>query len=57
MPRLRLKISMALDGYVAGPGQSVEHPLGVGGMQLHDWAIARASWRAGAPCTVWREAS
>lgn len=31
---------MSLDGYVAGPRQSVEHPLGVGGEKLHDWAFA-----------------
>jgi dihydrofolate reductase len=30
-------MSISLDGYVAGPDQSVEHPLGVGGMQLHEW--------------------
>ena len=36
---------MSLDGFVAGPEQSVEHPLGIGGMQLHAWAFALASWR------------
>lgn len=36
---------MSLDGYVAGPDQSVENPLGVGGMHLHDWAFALAAWR------------
>ena len=35
MSRLRLKISMSLDGFVAGPNQSVKDPLGVGGMRLH----------------------
>ena len=39
MPKLRFKISMSLDGYVAGPNQSVEHPLGVGGMRLHEWVF------------------
>jgi len=29
--KLRFKISMSLDGFVAGPSQSVEHPLGIGG--------------------------
>jgi dihydrofolate reductase len=42
---LRLKISMSLDGFVAGPNQSLENPLGEGGERLHDWAIALMSWR------------
>ena len=36
---------MSLDGFVAGPDQSEENPLGVGGMQLHQWAFALAAWR------------
>jgi len=31
---------MSVDGYVAGPNQSVEHPLGEGGEKLHEWAFA-----------------
>ncbi len=46
MSRLRLKISMSLDGFVAGPNQSVKDPLGVGGMRLHEWALPLAQWRA-----------
>ena len=46
MPRLRLNMTMSLDGYVAGPGQSLEHPLGEGGRALHQWAIATRSFRA-----------
>jgi dihydrofolate reductase len=38
MTRVRAGISMSLDGYVAGPDQSPEHPLGVGGTALHEWA-------------------
>ena len=45
MPRLRLKISMSLDGFVAGPDQSVEDPLGVGGERLHEWVVPLAAWR------------
>ena len=30
MSRLRFRISMSLDGYVAGPNQSIKDPLGVG---------------------------
>jgi dihydrofolate reductase len=43
--KLRLKISMSLDGFVAGPSQSVENPLGIGGMRLHEWAFALEKWR------------
>ena len=42
---LKFEISISLDGYVAGPNQSEEHPLGEGGEQLHDWVIKLAAWR------------
>jgi dihydrofolate reductase len=45
MTRLRFQVSMSLDGFVAGPDQSTEDPLGKGGMQLHEWAFATAAWR------------
>ena len=34
--------SISLDGYAAGPDQSLENPLGVGGEGLHGWAFAEA---------------
>jgi dihydrofolate reductase len=37
---------MSLDGYVAGPSQSVENPLGIGGERLHEWVVALRAWRA-----------
>jgi dihydrofolate reductase len=41
MPRLRVhNFSVSLDGYGAGPHQDLEHPLGVGGNPLHEWAFA-----------------
>src|SRR5262245_13029620 len=43
---LKLSISMSLDGYVAGPEQSLENPLGVGGEALHEWAVATRGFRA-----------
>jgi len=43
--KLRFFISMSLDGFVAGPNQSAEEPLGVGGMQLHEWIFPLAAWR------------
>jgi dihydrofolate reductase len=36
---------MSLDGYTAGPRQSVDDPLGVGGMRLHEWVFPLAAWR------------
>jgi dihydrofolate reductase len=45
MSSVTCQISMSLDGFVAGPGQSVEHPLGEGGMRLHEWAFRTAAWR------------
>ena len=45
MSKVRADISVSLDGYVAGPDQSEENPLGIGGEQLHDWAIALRAWR------------
>jgi dihydrofolate reductase len=43
--KLRLKISMSLDGFVAGPEQSVDNPLGVGGMKVHEWVFPLKAWR------------
>lgn len=45
MSRLRLKISMSLDGFVAGPEQSVVNPIGIGGMGLHEWVFPLKIWR------------
>jgi dihydrofolate reductase len=44
--KLRFKISMSLDGFVAGPNQSPKDPLGEGGMRLHEWVFPLAVWRA-----------
>ena len=46
MSKLRMRISISLDGFVAGPDQSVETPLGIGGESLHDWVVPLAAWRA-----------
>ena len=45
MSKLRCHISMSLDGFMAGPNQSEENPLGEGGEELHDWVVQLASWR------------
>lgn len=36
---------MSLDGFVAGPNQSVDNPIGEGGMKLHEWVFPLAAWR------------
>jgi dihydrofolate reductase len=45
MSRLRFEIAISADGYVAGPNQGEEHPLGEGGEQLHEWVVKLAGWR------------
>jgi dihydrofolate reductase len=45
MGKLTVDISMSLDGFVAGPNQTLENPLGEGGEALHEWVFATASWR------------
>jgi hypothetical protein len=39
MSKLRFQLAVSLDGYAAGRDQSEENPLGVGGMDLHQWLI------------------
>jgi dihydrofolate reductase len=36
---------MSLDGFVAGPNQSLQDPLGVGGERLHEWVFPLEIWR------------
>jgi dihydrofolate reductase len=45
MTQLICDISMSLDGFVAGPNQTLEQPLGEGGEQLHEWTIRLKTWR------------
>jgi dihydrofolate reductase len=45
MSKLKLNITMSIDGFVAGPDQSPEHPLGVGGEQLHNWLVSLKAFR------------
>lgn len=45
MSKVRAHISVSLDGYVAGPNQSMENPLGEGGESLHEWLVALKAWR------------
>jgi hypothetical protein len=43
--KLKLSITMSIDGYVAGPDQSLEQPLGAGGENLHDWLVSLKAFR------------
>jgi len=45
MTSVKSHISISLDGFVAGPNQSLENPIGEGGMRLHEWAFETDSWR------------
>jgi dihydrofolate reductase len=46
MSKLRVQsFSVSLDGYGAGPAQSLDNPLGVGGKALHEWAFATRTFR------------
>jgi len=47
MSKLRIhSFGVSLDGYGAGPGQSIEHPLGIGGSALHQWFFESRTGRA-----------
>ncbi|MGD9922794.1 MAG: dihydrofolate reductase family protein [Pseudorhodoplanes sp.] len=47
MSKLRVHgFAISLDGYGAGPDQSLENPLGIGGMGLHEWVLATRTFRA-----------
>ena len=45
MGKFRFQLAVSLDGFVAGPKQSEQNPLGIGGMDLHDWVVKLEVWR------------
>lgn len=46
MPKLRVHaFAISLDGYGAGPDQSRDNPLGVGGLSLHEWVLGTRTFR------------
>ncbi len=47
MSKVRFQIAISLDGYMAGPEQSEANPLGIGGMDLHQWMFDLEAWRQG----------
>jgi dihydrofolate reductase len=45
MPKLRVhNFSISIDGYGAGPGQSIDNPLGIDGLKLHEWVFETRGW-------------
>jgi dihydrofolate reductase len=45
MGKVKVNITMSLDGFVAGPNQSEKEPLGVGGEELHGWLVQLKAFR------------
>src|SRR6185295_4793642 len=46
MGKVRSHISVSLDGFVAGPNETMDEPLGMGGERLHDWMVELKAWRS-----------
>src|SRR6476469_5057915 len=46
MTKITCHMSMSLDGFVAGPDQSRENPLGVRGLELHQWHLGEPTHEA-----------
>ena len=47
MSKVRVNsFSVSIDGYGAGPSQALEHPMGVGGMPLHEWVLPTRTFQA-----------
>src|SRR6266545_94036 len=45
MSNFMFNITMTLDGYIAGPNESVDRPLGEGAEHIHDWLLNLKSFR------------
>ena len=46
MPKLRVhNFALSIDGYAAGPNQDLDNPLGVGGLELHEWVYPTRTFR------------
>jgi dihydrofolate reductase len=47
MSKLRVNaFGISIDGYGAGPDQALDNPMGVGGMQLHQWVFGTKTFQA-----------
>mgnify|MGYP003376307200 CR=1 FL=1 len=45
MQKLRVaSFAISIDGFGAGPNQSLENPLGVGGEELHKWFLPKKTF-------------
>jgi len=45
MGKVNFDVGISLDGFLAGPNQRFEEPLGDGGEQLHEWMFQTAGWK------------
>ncbi len=45
MGKVKFEITMSVDGFITGPNPGLEHPLGVGGERLHEWAYDLRAFR------------
>ena len=45
MSAVRCQLAVSLDGFIAGPNQSMKEPLGEGGERLHEWMFVTDTWR------------
>lgn len=52
MTRTTAHLSISLDGFIAGPGQDADNPLGAGGLQLHQWHLSDEPTEADAALTA-----
>lgn len=57
MGKVTVDMSMSLDGFIAGPNDSAENPLGDGGERLHDWMYGLEDFRASHLPGPWRATS
>jgi dihydrofolate reductase len=52
MTQTTAHVSISLDGFIAGPGQDRDNPLGAGGLRLHDWHLTDQPPEADAALTA-----
>ncbi len=45
MSQVKVAATISIDGFAAGPQQSLEHPMGVGAEKLSDWAFATRTFQ------------
>jgi hypothetical protein len=45
MSKIKVSASISIDGFGAGPQQSLENPMGVGGEALGEWVFATPTFQ------------